>query len=442
MRLREWLALLMTAFAACAVDRTGLAGGPDSGTHDLGAGDGPGVDLPSSGDLGPDLGGCTPGCHDGQVDHCDGSLIVVCTSGCNALGTDCAQFRASNVPPAILGMLTGTIDLAGTVDTTVCNHDVAHMNIATDPITSGTSCVWHGDVATLASGGLLRATGMYPLIIVANTVTIDGVVDVSASGLLPGAGSAPPAATGSGLMGSHGDSTTPFGAFSDSGGGGGGLCGAGGSGGGGGATVGGAGGGAALASSDLRPLRGGSHGGTGGDGAAGGGQGGGAVQISALTSLSVTGVVVASGGGGQGTTSVSNHPAGGGGGSGGGILLESPSVTFGPVSALFAVGGGGGGGGSSEGAPGSGADGAQTADFAPGGPSGGAALGTVGGNSGSASAIDGQPGGSNASSGANGGGGGGGAGCIVVRSHVAVAHTPTANPLAAPGFRTLDVVHD
>lgn len=91
----------------------------------------------------------------------------------------------------------------------------------------------------------------------------------------------------------------------------------------------------------LEPLRGGMTGGN--SCAAQGGGAGGALQISAGSSISVTGSIDAGGGGGEGGASAANCRGGAGGGSGGAILLEAPALVLNGT--LSALGGGGGGGG-------------------------------------------------------------------------------------------------
>jgi hypothetical protein len=97
----------------------------------------------------------------------------------------------------------------------------------------------------------------------------------------------------------------------------------------------------------LIPLRGGCQGGVGGGGAVagGGGFGGGALQVSAVGTITVNGVVAAPGGGGRGAPS-GNH-GGGGGGSGGAVLLEGGRLALTGSARLTANGGAGGEGSNS-----------------------------------------------------------------------------------------------
>jgi len=108
-------------------------------------------------------------------------------------------------------------------------------------------------------------------------------------------------------------------------------------------TPGGGGGGGICGTAALVPLAGGAGGGGGGDGSVGGtngypgGGGGGAIQISARTSIAVTGSIRARGGNGFGTTGTDG---GGGGGAGGSILLEARAIT---ITGVLTVDGGSGG---------------------------------------------------------------------------------------------------
>lgn len=96
-------------------------------------------------------------------------------------------------------------------------------------------------------------------------------------------------------------------------------------------------GGPAYGSADLMTFAGGSGGGGGSGGnscgSGGGGAGGGAIQITAGTSIAITGSVLANGG--NGGSDGNGNCGGGGGGSGGAIWLRSPTLTnSGTISAL------------------------------------------------------------------------------------------------------------
>jgi hypothetical protein len=140
---------------------------------------------------------------------------------------------------------------------------------------------------------------------------------------------------------------------------------------------------------ELVSLRGGSGGGGGDDSSSAmdvrfGGAGGGALQLSALGNLNFDGTVAAGGGGGR--TSEGNWRSGAGGGSGGAVYLESPSITLGASSGLYANGGGGGstspGTGGSCGSPAASQDG-QTSLI----PAKGSHCGTGYGGNGAASTV-------------------------------------------------------
>jgi len=287
---------------------------------------------------------------------------------------------------------------------------------------------------TISAGVVVRATGSRPLVILAETVTIAGWLEVSASGSTPGPG----AFTDGGGVGTLGGHVSTF---SDGGGGGGSF-----------GSTGGAGGdapcdndctpdqiaqggdpGAVYGAAALTRLEGGSPGGrsyfpapptacTAGNPGAGGG----ALQIYARTSITIAGGGIAAGGGGGSggfrCGAPSNWLAGHGGGSGGAIYLQSPSVQN--TGTLVANGGGGGGG---AGQNGNGANG------------GNANRGTgTGGNGNGNYAADGGDGASQGTAPqngfdgpdqGNGGGGGGGLGRIHVRS-VAASVLGNTSPTA------------
>jgi hypothetical protein len=207
------------------------------------------------------------------------------------------------------------------------------------------------------AAGTVTATGVRALVLLASdAVTIDGVIDVSATASAggPGAfdgGKGNAAGGGPGAGGVSKASATGK------------YC-AGGSGGGGHGGAGGAGGKSACAAPDdfaggvggktggaagLVPLAGGSGGAgsvkpasvTGSTTGAGGG-GGGAVQIVSAATITVGAKGGINAGGGGGGKSIS--AGGAGGGAGGAILFESPLVTVSVGGVLAANGGGGGGG--------------------------------------------------------------------------------------------------
>jgi hypothetical protein len=261
----------------------------------------------------------------------------------------------------------------------------------------------------ILAGVTVTATGTRPLVILAETIMIDGVLDAGAHRGTPGAGGAPP------QMGiGRGDDGSRDGSYNDGGGGGGGFGQPGAKGGDAGDASGGDGG---LANGDqaLSQLLGGSGGGgasTGGCDFTSPGAGGGALQLYARDSVSVgtMGVINAGGGGGSGGKSCSlQYLAGTGGGSGGAIFVQAPTITN---AGTIAANGGGGGGGASASDGGPGQDGTATTARATGGTSGGDSYGAIGGR-GAARVGDASVGENGPSSLGNGGGGGGGGGRIV-----------------------------
>jgi hypothetical protein len=190
---------------------------------------------------------------------------------------------------------------------------------------------------------------------------------------------------------------------------------------------------------ELVSLRGGSGGGGGDDSSSAmdvrfGGAGGGALQLSALGNLKFDGTVAAGGGGGR--TSEGNWRSGAGGGSGGAVYLESPSITLGASSGLYANGGGGGstspGTGGSCGSPAASQDG-QTSLI----PAKGSHCGTGYGGNGAASTVT-------ATNGTGNGGGGGGLGRIVLRtlpsSTPAISTSNLSPDPASSSFRILNTL--
>jgi len=269
----------------------------------------------------------------------------------------------------------------------------------------------------------VTVTGTRPLVLIADTITIAGLLDGGAHADVPGPGGIGASATtkmGRGADGVH------TGASQDSGGGGGAYATRGADGGASGTSTscatelatGGAGG-QTWGTAALAVLAGGAAGGIGSAVACTPskiGAGGGAIQVSAFSSLTITGAVNAGGGGGGfGLNCGANESgAAAGGGSGGSIYLDAPLIELQGV--IAANGGAGGGGGSSPGSSGTaGADGLPSTMYASGGLSGGS-YGANGGRGGIGSAA--PTAGGNHTCDGNGGGGGGGVGYIVM-------HAPT-----------------
>lgn len=300
-------------------------------------------------------------------------------------------------------------------------------------------------------GTTVRCIGEKPLFILAETLTVEGFIDASAHGEVPGCGGRPPyLGYGHELLSTSTTGRTgqrsPFGGdcqgyenpphhTRDAGGGGAGHAARGGAGGStncriGGHAQGGVGGDALTGDIRIDRMLAGSGGGHGsamsddeqpGSCAAGtGGGGGGGLNMYARTRLlvSASGGMGVGGGGGMGgvaTGSCINTTAGGGGGSGGTIILQSPSMT---IRGTLAANGGAGGSGAEpdEGPEASagmaGQDGLMATTAALGGVPGSAAAG-AGGAGGALLQPQGQPG---EHVDWNGGGGGGGVGRILVRA--------------------------
>ena len=307
--------------------------------------------------------------------------------------------------------LTSTPDLPAGVTFTSVPQDAGGTDLA----------ILRVDSLSISQSRMLRATGTRPLVILANSITIDGRLDVGALKDQPGAGGA----LGGPGVGGNGMRVIPH---ADSGGGGGGYAAAG--------AVGGtstcvldcnpdavvpAGAGGIAYNSGLGKLEGGSGGGVAvpptqptACPAGIAGAGGGAVQLYARTMITVgdNGSINAGGGGGRGgfaCTAPSNFLAGSGGGSGGAIFLQAPIVTN--QGTIAANGGAGGSGGGNGGSGVDGEDGRISVSSAQGGGQSGMLSGR-GGNGGTGG-QDPQNG-SNTSDRGNGGGGGGAVGWLVV----------------------------
>jgi hypothetical protein len=354
------------------------------------------------------------------------------TSRLTALGAALTSNGALNVSCADAVFDSTTLMYMGTCSKALVAVEITQSNGVPAVVIPVTALV-------IGPNGVLRVVGDRPVIFaVFGDVRIDGRLDASAVGEVPGAGGNVSCTVGTGQPGVSQASGTNGGG---SGGGGGAFGSVGGGGGAGdvnGSTlppvVGVAGplaaAGAIEGDVSLIPLRGGCAGGAGGQrdvtGLTYGGAGGGAVQVSAAGTLSVNGVVAAGGGGGQKALALKD--GGGAGGSGGAVLLEGNFANLSAMAWITANGGGGGGGydyDSVDWNPGAGAD--APPDMAVGGFGGaGDNLGGKGGNGaalnlaaqGGRNAAHGTP--FNGAFGAGGGGGGGGVGRIRVR------HTPSA----------------
>lgn len=310
-----------------------------------------------------------------------------------------------------------------TIDTSALTSTVtlpANVTLTVGIQTSGTAvAILRVNDFKLNSGMTMRVIGQRPLVILAgHDVTVDGAIDISARGRVPGAGGlAPATGPGKGGDGVHN------GTSDESGGGGGGFGSVGGSGG----PADTAAGGAPGASYAIAFLAGGSGGGGPAQGIGCenvGGGGGGAILIYAKHKATIQGTINAGGGGGEAgvvCTSPSNHGAGAGGGAGGTIHIQTPDLNGGGI--LAANGGGGGSPSCTSGAITPGEDGkASTTLTAFGGIGNG--CGPGGGNG----AVGTMAAGSALTAGFNGAGGGGGAGRIKIHAPgtISVMSSPPA----------------
>lgn len=278
----------------------------------------------------------------------------------------------------------------------------------------------------LAKGVVLRVIGSRPLLVAAwNTLTVDGTIDVSSNATVAGAGANPAACSSNAATAGDNHLTDGGG-----GGGGGGFGAGGGQGGLGGGTVSGGSKGTAVAAT-APMLRGGCPGARGGKTylAGGlGGAGGGALQLTARSSIEISGVLHAGGAGGRGGPAGSQS-GGGGGGSGGYLGLEAPRVTL-TATAVLAANGGGGGGGAADALAGQpGKRGLADSTGAAGGPGGAASKGGDGGSGGHLTVLAGTTGQNSVD---GGGGGGGGVGLLVLEATTVDDQGATLSAKRAP----------
>lgn len=281
---------------------------------------------------------------------------------------------------------------------------------------------------TIESNATLRVVGSRPFFILAEEVTIAGILDVGARGGIPGpGGGANGQGAGAGMPSLH-DTMGSMQGFSGAGGGSFGTRGA-------------AGGRAddenSPAGTEYRigglALVAGSSGGASGNCANLPGAGGGALFIYAKNEIRISGQIHAGGGGGSGglvAVCPNRAHAGAGGGSGGAIWLQAKEISG---NGSLAANGGGGGGAS------------NTIDNGAAGEDGKAAVNAVaaGGNrapnatnstNGGSGAIQGTPASAVpglSTNNARGGGGGGGLGRIVIRSPE-ISSTLQSSPTAVP----------
>jgi hypothetical protein len=397
-------------------------------------------------------------CDPGRGSQCVGNLLATCnaqgqitsSSPCAGFcdpngGPHCAVLEPSNLSKQICDN-AGTISLQVTslsaIDTTACQGgSVVDQGSGAGCAVPPKLCLLKYQNLTVQSGARLVVMGQNGLaLVVTDTATIDGTIDVSAAGAAggPGAGDSCAGMTGLGLL-TNGGWGAGFGTDGATGG----------------FDVGGSGGtpGVEYGGFDLQPLYAGSTGGASGTGAtcpttcpnpSAGGGGGGALQLVACSSLvlSTTARIDAGGGGGSGGVGATNTAAlaGGGGGSGGGILIEAPLIVIpgggaaGDGAILAANGGGGGGGGEHGGGHASGGpgdDGPLGATPARGGVPGAstAGAGGTGGTQATPSSSGSLPApGNNPNTPQNGAGGGGGA-----AGRIHLSSRSDAAPVIQPG---------
>jgi len=305
-----------------------------------------------------------------------------CELGCDPEGA-CRAFDPSNLVD--LALVDGvTTELTLTAGTWILDTDVLELRgpdgaaVADLSFTTldGTPSIAVLAVARLAiePDALLRGTGHRALLVAAaDTITVDGAIDVAAGcpvapeipdrdrlwcgGPGGGDGGHPEGGGQTGATGCAPGGNGDAGVFTaENGGGGGGFGSAGGHGGGFDGNGSDSAGGIACGAETLEPLGGGSGGGGAGYRASGsddnrtaGGGGGGALQLTAGIAITITGTIDAAGEGGAGTAQAGSFTppggdGGGGGGGGGGILLEAPALTIAATARLTANGGGGGAG--------------------------------------------------------------------------------------------------
>jgi len=442
-RIATWLTLALMA-GGCSFDTSGAAlqgsappPGKDGGGKD---GGGPGTDkrvkpedigprpdkgggkkdqkLPADSGGKPDKGPCggkTHKCKDTvQSQICKNGAWAPyrkCPMGCNIAKGKCNNFNALNGGGAHLNTVSGKFVVNGLImlDTTTGKFTPDQTGAKVTLVKSGGVMVMAVGQLEITPAGTLRVMGDLPLLVVASDkIVINGLLDVSADGIVPGPGGA----KGGGKGG-------------DGGGCGGGIKGKKDHFGGAGGSYGGQGGSgsskgkAPCGKPCPTPLTGGSGGGDGEGNLGFGGAGGGALQLTAWTSITISGKVNAGGGGGHkgGSPDIfgEHTGAGGGGGSGGAVIMEAPQVTVDGV--VAANGGGGAGAGSVLAGPGGkGGDGQATLSAASGGKGAVPIVSGDGGKGSSQLTIDGGGGDSGLSGLYFSGGGGGAAGRICVRT--------------------------
>jgi hypothetical protein len=363
-------------------------------------------------------------CSSNAVEHCTADGLNgpsdTCSLSCvSAPAPHCAYIQPnyaalSNVCDSLATAPSFQISANQTLDTSQNNNCSSVVTQTTGP----EICVIRYGTYKIDAGKTLSVTGSRAFAVVTDgALTIDGTLDVSASGSTNGPGGG---TVRSGAM-----------ADVDIGGGGAGF-----------ATAGGNanGGAAATNPADLVYLVGGPRPNDSQLVGSGGG-GGAAILISCrgAVTVSATGLIDAGGGGGpggvdtvMGNDSGAEHFSAGGGGAGGNVVIEGTSVSV--LGQVFANGGAGGGGSGVDVNGNSGSDGTRSATVAAGG--GGAVCGTggVGGSGGREGAAPGNgTARTNAISCSNAGGGGS---VGFLQTYAPMGITPTLTPSAvSPAFR-------
>ncbi|HTJ44174.1 MAG TPA: hypothetical protein VL463_18850 [Kofleriaceae bacterium] len=464
--------VVVLGLAACQFDKSGVgAGGIDAPIGSADANVDAMVDASQV--------GCK--CSGNTLSGCQGQPDMVCDLGCSTTGgAHCKQIVPSNgVPLTDLNGVTAALETTSagqinsrheyTIDTDTGEIlDYGVDGFPTNPTpttiraagtgvlsgmefdTAGAVNVLGVDSLHIASDSTLYGFGTHPLAILSRgDVLIEGDIDFSAGCYdQQGDFNYSCAGPGGGVGGTQAGGATGCGPGANgvaghaTGGGGGGMSTKGGNGGDySNGNKGGAGGSmASCPGPTLEPLAGGGGGGVAAAGAGGdGGGGGGGLQITSLTSITVTHPVNASntseiyvgGQGGRGTPTTNG--GGGGGGAGGAILLEAITVTV-SSGGVLAANGGGGGGGRITGTTADGGGGTSTTSQALGGAGDG-----VGGNTGrgglGGSALGMASPGSGPQNQDGTGGGGGAAGRVRLNAKPAGVDTTTGivSPVASVG---------
>jgi hypothetical protein len=424
-------------------------------------------------DTQPCVDGCDPGsgcvsvtCTAGDALRCDGDQLVTCNAaGTGAVAETCAlgcnadMLRCNNVDPSN-GLATYLDQAAQQGDVTLPDGTTISTDNGTVTGPDGAIAVANTIIAQPGgpmlrvlmaksfSVGNVRVTGTAALAIVAaDSITINGVLDLSADGVTGGPGASTCSVIGAGGRPNPGgfvrvpaDNSGGYPTFlwSVGGGGGGGFGSSGGTGGDAGSFTGG-GPGTTNGGATLVPLRGGCPG-ADDRGGPNGGAGGGAVQLVANGSVHLVdvgatkgGIHVGGGGGragdlGRADASDTNVVWGsGGGGAGGGILIEASALVLDAGTGLLAAGGAGAGWGAC--APAAhGTDAPANASTPSGGScSSGTTPATTGGDG--ATTGDGGGGQSMTHTGGSAGGGGGGLGRIRINTADAQYSSQTSSTL-------------